>query len=392
MKLLKIVFTTVIFPLLLISCEQKHNLIAELDGLENDTIFVEYGTVSDYFTGNRPNRDTIYAQNGKFVYDIPSEESYFVGFYPKQSQFTRLSGDPFRANQNYITILIEPGDKIKVNGKLNKYYAFYDAKGSVFNEEYSELRKSYIEESSEGARLELKIDSLSANNSSSEEINKLFQERNSFNRLSTKAELNYIENNPEKNISAFFLTKQSPETFEKYYSNLPIEVKSGIFRVGLDAKMERIKKSKKIDEARSKIVEGASAPNFKLLSVTGEMVELLDIKDKYIVLDFWGSWCPPCIKGFPKMKEYYSKYKNDVEFIGIACNDTEKKWKETIDKFDLKWVQLINDGTVLEKDVSVKYGIENYPTKILLNKEKIIVGIFIGENEAFYTALNDLLQ
>ncbi|RXG18315.1 thiol-disulfide isomerase/thioredoxin [Leeuwenhoekiella aestuarii] len=392
MKLLKIVFTTVIFPLLLTSCEQKHNLTAELDGLKNDTIFVEYATVPNYFIGNSPNRDTIYAQNGKFVYDIPSKESYFVGFYPKQSQFTRLSGEPFRANQNYIVTLIEPNDNIQVSGKLNEYYASYDARGSAFNEEYSELRKSYIEKSSKGAELELKIDSLSANNSSSEKINKLFQERNSFNRLSTKAELNYIENNPRKNISAFFLTKQNPETFEKYYSNLPIEVKSGIFRVGLDAKMERIKKSKKIDEARSEIVEGVSAPNFKLLSVTGEKVELFSIRDKYIVLDFWGSWCPPCIKGFPKMKEYYSRYKNDVEFIGIACNDTEKKWKETVNNFDLKWVQLINSDAVVEKDISVKYGIKNYPTKIILNKKKIIVGIFMGESEEFYAALNDLLQ
>jgi len=91
------------------------------------------------------------------------------------------------------------------------------------------------------------------------------------------------------------------------------------------------------------------------------------------------------------MKEYYSKYKNDVEFIGIACNDTEKKWRETVDKFNLKWVQLINNDTI-DKNVSVKYGIRNYPTKIILNKEKIIVGVFTGETDEFYTKLNSLFQ
>lgn len=391
MKTLKLLLTITIVPFILASCEQKHNLIAEFEGIENDTIFVEYGTVSNFFTGNGPKRDTIYAQNGKFVYDIPSQEPYFVYFYPKKNVFTMLNGQSFYANQNYIVTLLEPNDNIIIKGKLNKYYASYDAKGSVFNEEYSKLRKSYIEKSSKGAELELKIDSLSANNANSEEINKLFQERNSFNRLSSKAELKYIEDNSKKNISAFFLTKQNPQTFYKYYSNLPLKIKNGIFKIGLDAKVERINKSKKITDAKTKIIEGASAPNFNLLSLAGEDVELMSIKGKYIVLDFWGSWCPPCIKGFPKMKEYYSKYKNDVEFIGIACNDTEKKWRETVDKFNLKWVQLINNDTI-DKNVSVKYGIRNYPTKIILNKEKIIVGVFTGETDEFYTKLNSLFQ
>lgn len=391
MRTLNYLFTITVVSLILTSCNEKHNLIAEFDGIENDTIFVEYGTVAEFFSGNPPKRDTVYAQHGKFVYDLPNQEPHFVYFHPKSSLFKRLNGQHFYANQNYIVTLIEPNDRINVVGKLNKYYVDYKATGSVFNEEYSDLRNSYIQESSRGAELELKIDSLSTDKANSEIVNKLFQERNSLNRLYKEAELKYIEDNPKKNISAFFLTKQNSKNFYKHYSGLPIEVKHGIFQVGLNAKIERINKSEKVNDAKSKVIEGTSAPDFNLLSINGENVALMSISNKYVVLDFWGSWCPPCIKGFPKMKEYYSKYKDEVEFIGIACNDTDEKWKKTVEKHNLPWLQLFNT-TELEKDVSIKYGIQSYPTKIILDKEKNIVGIFIGESKKFYTKLDSILQ
>jgi len=150
MKILKLLLTITIVPFILASCEQKHNLIAEFEGIENDTIFVEYGTVSNFFTSNGPKRDTIYAQNGKFVYDIPSQEPYFIYFYPKKNVFTMLNGQSFYANQNYIVTLLEPNDNIIIKGKLNKYYASYDAKGSVFNEEYSKLRKATLRNHQKG--------------------------------------------------------------------------------------------------------------------------------------------------------------------------------------------------------------------------------------------------
>lgn len=308
MKPLNFILTIIISSLILASCEQKYNLVAEIDGIENDTIFVHYGTVSDFYSGNRPKLDTIYAQNGEFIYDIPSQEPYLVYFYPKSSLFTKSNGNSFFAQQNFIVTLIEPNDKINITGKLNTYYVDYKATGSEFNQEHSNLRSSYIQKSSKAAELELKIDSLFSinNRTSSKRIMKLVKERNSFNTLNRKAELIYIKDNPKKNISAFFLTSQNQKNFELYYSNLPFEVRNGIFKVGLNSKIERFNRIKKINNAKSKISNGKPAPNFTLNSISGKTIELNSISKKYIVLDFWGTWCPPCIKGFPKMKEYYS--------------------------------------------------------------------------------------
>jgi thiol-disulfide isomerase/thioredoxin len=393
MKPLNFIFTIIISSLILTSCEQKHNLVAQIDGIKNDTILVQYGTISDFYSGNRPKQDTVYAQNGKFIYNIPSQEPYFVYFYPKSSAFTKSNGSPYYAPQNYIETLIEPNDKINITGKSNKYYVDYKATGSEFNQVYSNLRSSYIEQSSKGAVLELKIDSLfSINNyTSSKRIMKLAKERNSFNRLYRKTELKYIKDNPKKSISAFFLTRKNKRNFELYYSTLPIEVKNGIFKFGLNSRVERFNRANKKNEAKSKISKGKPAPNFTLKSISGKAIELNSISKKYIVLDFWGSWCGYCIKGIPKMKEYYSKYKDKVEFIGIACKDTDIKWREAIKKHKLDWIQLFNTKE-LKNDVSINYGIKGYPTKIILDREKNIVEIFTDESDEFYTALDKLLQ
>jgi len=393
MKPLNFIFTIIISSLILTSCEQKHNLVAQIDGIENDTIFVHYGTISDFYSGKPPKLDTVYAKNGKFTYNIPSQENYLVFFYPKSSVFTKKNGNDFNSKQIFIETLIEPNDKINITGKLNTYYVDYNATGSEFNQVYSTLRSSYIQKASKGAELELKIDSLfSTNNRTySKSVMKLVKERNKFNNIYKKAELKYIKDNPKKSISAFFLTRQNKKNFELYYSTLPIEVKNGIFKVGLNSRVERFNRGDKRNEAKSKIAKGKPAPNFTLKSIRGKKIELNSISKKYIVLDFWGTWCPPCIKGFPKMKEYYSKYKGKVEFIGIDCNDTDKNWKEAVKKYNLPWMQLYNTKE-LKKDVSVAYGVNAYPTKIILDKNKIIVGVFTSESDAFYHKLDELMK
>ncbi len=51
-----------------------------------------------------------------------------------------------------------------------------------------------------------------------------------------------------------------------------------------------------------------------------------------------------CVKEFPEMKEYYEKYKSQVEFIGIACDDKKTEWREIVKKFQLDWTQLLNSA------------------------------------------------
>ena len=142
-------------------------------------------------------------------------------------------------------------------------------------------------------------------------------------------------------------------------------------------------------EAETAAVEadGVEAPDFTLNDLNGKPLTLSSLRGKYVILDFWGSWCGWCIKGIPQMKEYYQKYAGKFEILGIDCNDPEEKWKAAVEKYELPWLHVYNtrDSKVLEQ-----YKIEGFPTKIIIGPDGKIVKTIIGEDPAFYTLLDQL--
>ncbi|MDT3386889.1 MAG: TlpA family protein disulfide reductase, partial [Bacteroidota bacterium] len=131
---------------------------------------------------------------------------------------------------------------------------------------------------------------------------------------------------------------------------------------------------------------GLMAPDFTLTDINGKPFALSSLRGKYVVLDFWGSWCSWCIKGIPEMKNYYEKYKGKFEILGVDCNDTDQKWKDAVKKYELPWLHVYNprDSKVLED-----YGIQGFPTKIIVGPDGKIVKTIVGEDPAFYSFLDE---
>ena len=145
--------------------------------------------------------------------------------------------------------------------------------------------------------------------------------------------------------------------------------------------------AKREAEAAKKQAAGVEAPDFTLNDLQGKPLSLKSLRGKYVILDFWGSWCGWCIKGFPEMKEYYNKYKGKFEILGVDCNDTEAKWKEAVKKNELPWLHVYNPR---ESSVLSDYGVQGFPTKIIVGPDGKIVKTIVGEDPAFYTLLDEL--
>ena len=137
------------------------------------------------------------------------------------------------------------------------------------------------------------------------------------------------------------------------------------------------------------IVAGAKAPDFSAKKVDGTTFTLSSLQGKYVVIDFWGSWCKWCIKGFPDMKAAYAKHKSKVEFVGIACRDTEAKWKEATAKYELPWISVLNPA---DNDLAKVYEVRGFPTKIVLDPKGVIVKVVLGEDPEFYPYLDSLFD
>lgn len=142
-------------------------------------------------------------------------------------------------------------------------------------------------------------------------------------------------------------------------------------------------------EASATVNDKVPAPDFTLNDINGKPLSLSDLRGKWVVLDFWGSWCPWCIKGFPALKEAYKEYDGKVEVLGIDCRDTEDKWKEAVAKYELPWLQVYNPGN---NGLVEKYQIQGYPTKFIIDPEGNIANVTIGENPEFFEVLKSLVK
>lgn len=129
------------------------------------------------------------------------------------------------------------------------------------------------------------------------------------------------------------------------------------------------------------------APDFTLNDINGNALSLSSLKGKYVILDFWGSWCGWCVKGIPQMKAYYEKYKGQFEILGIDCNESEDAWKKGVAKYELPWLHVYNPRT---SNVLSSYNIKGFPTKYLIDPDGNIQKAIIGEDPAFYQYLDEV--
>ena len=152
---------------------------------------------------------------------------------------------------------------------------------------------------------------------------------------------------------------------------------------------DREAKRKALEEKLEALQSGdVQAPNFTLKDLDGKDVSLSDFRGKWVILDFWGSWCPWCIKGFPELKEAYQKYAGELVIIGIDCRESEEDWRAGVEKYELPWVNVYNPK---DSKLTEEYAVPGYPTKAIINPEGIIKNITVGHDPAFYEALTSLL-
>lgn len=366
-----------------------HNITGEISGLGSDTLFIESIEISK-ISDEDVILDTIISKGNNFIYDIRTDGATLVRINPRKGQFNRLDGTYYWPESNKIILILTPQQRVAVKGELQDNYLSYQVRGSKLNKDLTSLREEYLDALSKFTIIEMKLDSMIYKNGFSESTGELFKERNKFRDIQRSTELDFILANKDNDLSGFLLFFQSLDTIGKYYNQLPDNVTSGLFQPMLDFKYQLYKKYNIVRSAQENIQPGKKAPTFTLKSSSGKNMTLNDINSEYIILDFWGSWCMPCINGLPQMKEYYKKYNDRIEIIGIVCNDKEDKWLNTIDKYQLDWIHLFNEADI-EKDISLKYGIEAYPTKIILNKHYEIIAIYKGEGEDFYEKLDELL-
>lgn len=134
------------------------------------------------------------------------------------------------------------------------------------------------------------------------------------------------------------------------------------------------KAAAKLLSVRNQPVVGQTAPNFAIPDTAGRMHTLESTRGKYVLLDFWGTWCAPCMRAIPKLKTLQQQYAAQMTLVGIAAESEKNKlvWIRTIREKNLNWLHLSELKTD-KGPVTARYNIEGYPTYVLLDPNGVIL-------------------
>ena len=374
----------IITILVTLSACGPHNLISgHIEGLTNDTVALRITLMNN----NEEHTDTLVAHNGKITYTTPYDEPAVYTFYPAQGVQNIEGGTRRFYGCSDITIFRFDRERVRFNARTDSIFVTdFTARGSQINRDWSEIHTSYNPLLIQSALLQ------------SDNIpEKQYTERkNKIKEETINLCQNYIRQHPDKHISAYLLSGTgSLDDMIEYADMISDDVRNSPFSVIFQnietAKEKRLKKQRQ-EEALAQGVD-TSTSDFTLFDTEGNPFSLSSLRGKWVVLDFWATWCGPGLASMPHLKEYYQKYAGKFEVVGIVSQSEEATWVKMVKEMELPWINVINpQNSTKEKDLTNVYGIEGFPTYIILDKEGKIHKEYLGAQPDFYKELDTILK
>lgn len=361
-----------------VALAQNFTLEGHLTDVRNDTVLINY-------VKYEPDKEIIETKvpvdsDGRFSYVCQIQYAY-------EADFT------VQSNKNKSSFFIVPDEQVVIEG-TSDFSDGWTVKGSSFYQKWNGVRQMMLPFSIEFKEAEDRYEKGVAAGLSEAQMSDERKASNlDINRRLWKVSYQYIRQYPAEDVSATLLLCLDYKDILPAIGLLSPKVRAGRFKLYID-KLEEMfgrvmREIKASENAVQEIKEGETSPGLVLKDSNGNDFQLNTLfhQGKYIVVDFWGSWCTWCIKGFPKMKAYHHKYQDKLDIVSVACHDKESRWKAAVNKHQLPWYNVLSeDGTT-----EVRFGVKGYPYKVLISPEGKVIKSFVGETEAFYQLLDQLL-
>ncbi|WP_126246654.1 TlpA disulfide reductase family protein [Chitinophaga rhizosphaerae] len=319
----------------------KATITAEITGLKDSVVYLSVPVADSART------DTMRVVDGKFSWsgDVSEPEKVYLMF-------------PTR----YVELFLERAD-IRLSGHADSL-ADVRVTGSASHDEYMAYRKSLKPVTDQEEALYANYNEIKDNDSAMAVLEVKATDLRTQRRAIMKR---YIAEHPKSPVSVSLLQDMAVmgeyKTLDSLYQLLdPAAQKTGT-GTRLAERIAILKKS----------AIGEPMIDFTQPDVSGKPVKLSDFKGKYVLLDFWASWCGPCRAENPNVLKAFNAYKDkNFTVVGVSLDDDGEKWKKAIADDGMPWIQL-SDLKGFKNSVAQEYGIQAIPSTFLVSPEGIIV-------------------
>lgn len=362
-----------------------YTIEGEIEGLGNNHLYYQvpgktYNRELGYWA------DSIIVTNGKFSFKDTINEYTLIKFSTriKELQKTTKRGGWYPVSSASLNLILYPGATINVTGKVSDFMEAYPS-GDPINNDLGKLHKEIFPIMNDAVNYSVKA-TFEEDENIQKELNK---KGDSTSAIANEIKKNFVMNNPSSFTALYYLSDMmmrdqiDHEDAIATYNKLDKSFADISFYKDIAYRVAAINSTK----------EGSIAPILKTTStLDGTEFDLTSYRGKYVMIDFWGIWCGPCVAEMPKVKEFLEKYSDKLEVLGVNSGDKKERIIDFTTKNNYAWQQIMDVRDSDTDNFVLKYNVNAFPTKFILDPEGKIVKKFVGSGEEAFELLEELLK